>query len=120
MPTTPTTSSIMADDLNLRPVVLHIGDPIKYNHELYAQFSSQFNVVRPSVEERQRPVFLQALREQKWGSFAAILRPFWNTGGEMGQWDRELIEALPETVQVFASAGAGFDWADVDVFAEHG
>ena len=38
----------------------------------------------------------------------------------MGRWDRELIPLLPKSVKIMASAGAGYDWADVDVFAEHG
>lgn len=38
----------------------------------------------------------------------------------MGQWDKELIPLLPSSVKVFGSAGAGYDWADIDVFAEHG
>ena len=32
----------------------------------------------------------------------------------MGQWDDELIPLLPPSVRIFASAGAGFNWADVD------
>lgn len=32
----------------------------------------------------------------------------------MGQWDDELISLLPPGVRIFASAGAGFNWADVD------
>lgn len=32
----------------------------------------------------------------------------------MGQWDDELISLLPASVRIFASAGAGFNWADVD------
>lgn len=38
----------------------------------------------------------------------------------MGQWDRELIELLPDEVKVYASAGAGYDWVDVSCLAEHG
>lgn len=38
----------------------------------------------------------------------------------MGNWDRELIELLPKAVKVFASAGAGFDWVDTGILAEHG
>lgn len=38
----------------------------------------------------------------------------------MGRWDAELIPLLPPSVRVFAAAGAGFDWADVDILAEHG
>jgi lactate dehydrogenase-like 2-hydroxyacid dehydrogenase len=32
----------------------------------------------------------------------------------MGQWDSELMPLLPASVRIFASAGAGFNWADVD------
>ncbi|KAI0108568.1 hypothetical protein GGR51DRAFT_119751 [Nemania sp. FL0031] len=103
-----------------KPVVLHIGDPVKYNPETYAEFSALFDVVRPSAEERARPAFMAALREKRWGEFAAIFRPFWGTGGEMGHWDAELIALLPESVRVFASAGAGFDWADVKLLGEKG
>ncbi|KAI1847254.1 hypothetical protein JX265_013566 [Neoarthrinium moseri] len=103
-----------------KPIVLHIGDPVKYNPETYATFSAAFNVVRPSTAERQRPAFMAALREGRWGPIAAIFRPFWGTGGEMGRWDAELISLLPPSVRVFASAGAGFDWADTRVLAERG
>lgn len=34
--------------------------------------------------------------------------------------DKELVPLLPKSVEVFASAGAGFDWADVDILANHG
>lgn len=33
----------------------------------------------------------------------------------MGQWDNELIPLLPSSTQIFASAGAGFNWADTDL-----
>jgi hypothetical protein len=102
-----------------KPIVLHLGDSVKYNTELYAQISQHFTVIRPSAEERQRGPFMQALREKRWGNFQAMFRPFWNTGGEMGRWDAELISLLPSSVKVFASAGAGYDWADVDILAEH-
>ncbi|KAF5023188.1 hypothetical protein F66182_4742 [Fusarium sp. NRRL 66182] len=103
-----------------RPRVLHIGDPIQYNPETYLRFTVQFEVVRPSTEERQRPAFIKALKERRWGDFDAIFRPFWGTGGEMGKWDNELISLLPESVRVFASAGAGFDWADTKLLGERG
>lgn len=108
----------MAPSTKLR--VLHIGDPTKYNPDTYARFSTQFDVVRPSTEERQRPEFIKALQEKRWGDFHAIFRPFWGTGGEMGLWDAELVDLLPETVKVFASAGAGFDWADTKLLGERG
>lgn len=103
-----------------RPIVLHLGDPTRYNPQTYAAFSSAFTVVRPSAAERQRPEFAQALRERRWGDFAAIFRPFWSTGGEMGRWDAELIALLPGSCRVFASAGAGFDWVDTEALGERG
>lgn len=102
------------------PVVLHIGDPIKYNPSTYAEFNSAFEVIRPSAAERERSAFIQALKDRKWGDFSAIFRPFWGTGGEMGRWDAELIGLLPDSVRVFASAGAGFDWADTKLLGEKG
>lgn len=63
---------------------------------------------------------MQALKEKRWGEFSAIFRPFWGTGGEMGHWDKELVDLLPESVRVFASAGTGFDWADVKLLGERG
>lgn len=105
---------------NLKPKVLHIGDPIKYNHKLYDELSSQFDIIRPPLADLQRDTFMHALAKGEYGDFEAILRPFWNTGGEMGQWDEELISLLPSSVKVFASAGAGYNWADVDVLAEYG
>ncbi|KAI1376542.1 hypothetical protein F4677DRAFT_81232 [Hypoxylon crocopeplum] len=106
--------------LGTKPIVLHIGDPVKYNPETYTEFTTQFEVVRPSTDERQRPAFIQALREKRWGDFSAIFRPFWGTGGEMGHWDAELISLLPDSVRVFASAGTGFDWADTQLLGERG
>lgn len=103
-----------------RPVVLHIGDPIKYNPATYAEFSAEFEVIRPSAAERERAEFIRALKEHRWGDFSAIFRPFWGTGGEMGRWDAELISLLPDTVKVFASAGAGFDWVDTELLGEKG
>ncbi|KAI1206303.1 uncharacterized protein F4807DRAFT_235668 [Annulohypoxylon truncatum] len=106
--------------LGTKPVVLHIGDPVRYNPETYTEFTTQFDVVRPSADERQRPAFIQALKEKRWGEFSAIFRPFWGTGGEMGNWDKELVDLLPESVRVFASAGTGFDWADTKLLGERG
>jgi hypothetical protein len=103
-----------------KPIVLHIGDPVKYNLDIYKRFSADFTVIRPSLEERQRDEFMKALKEKRWGDFSAIFRPFWGSGGEMGRWDKELVPLLPKSVKVFASAGAGFDWADVDILADHG
>lgn len=113
-------ASSQTEKASTKPIVLHIGDPVKWNTELYSQFSRDFTVIRPSLEERQRDAFMRALKEKRWGSFSAIFRPFWNTGGEMGRWDREMIPLIPNSCKIFASAGAGFDWADVDLLAAKG
>lgn len=101
-------------------VVLYLGDDIKYNHDVYKQFSSVFDIIQPSAEERERSEFIRGLKEKRWGNFHAIFRPFWNSGGEMGRWDAELISLLPDSVKISTSAGAGYDWVDVDVFAKRG
>ncbi|KAL2128412.1 hypothetical protein VTI74DRAFT_9214 [Chaetomium olivicolor] len=106
--------------ISKRPIVLHIGDPIKYNLDTYAEFSKKFEIIRPSAAERERDEFIRALKERRWADFSAIFRPFWGTGGEMGRWDAELIDLLPDSVKVFASAGAGFDWADTRLLGNKG
>ncbi|KAF9887703.1 hypothetical protein FE257_009656 [Aspergillus nanangensis] len=100
--------------------VLHLGDDIKYNHDIYQRFAREFELIQPSAAERERDEFIRALKDQRWGNFHAIFRPFWNSGGEMGRWDAELIPLLPASVRIMTSAGAGYDWADVDIFAKHG
>lgn len=102
-----------------RPIVLHIGEPIKYNHTVYdEEFSKRFDVRQN--EDLDRASFMQALRDNKYGNFSAIFRPHFQTGGEMGQWDEELIALLPSSVRIFASAGAGYNWADVDALGRRG
>jgi hypothetical protein len=100
--------------------VLHIGDDIAYNPDFYKVFSTQFSIIQPSLEERQRDNFIAALKERRWGDFHAVFRPFWNSGGEMGKWDQELVPHLPATCKVFASAGAGYDWADIPTLSKYG
>ncbi|VUC28438.1 unnamed protein product [Clonostachys rosea] len=102
-----------------RPVVLRIGEDIKYNHDFYNDvFTKRFKVV--ANEEPDRASFIEALKSKKYGDFSAIYRPHFQTGGEMGQWDDELISLLPSSVRIFASAGAGFNWADVDALGRRG
>ncbi|KAJ5117183.1 hypothetical protein N7448_004126 [Penicillium atrosanguineum] len=100
-----------------KPTVLHIGDAIKYNHDFYnTEFLPLFNVIQ--LTETDRVGFIEALKSKKYGSFSAIFRPHFQTGGFMGQWNTELISLLPSSVRIFASAGAGFNWADVDTLGE--
>ncbi|KAF2692126.1 hypothetical protein K458DRAFT_286070 [Lentithecium fluviatile CBS 122367] len=100
--------------------VLHIGDDIVYNPDYYKSFHQKFNIIQPSPQERQRESFIQNLKARKWGDFHAIFRPFWNSGGEMGKWDQDLVPHLPKTCKIFASAGAGYDWADIPALSEYG
>ena len=104
----------------IKPIVLHLGEPITHNKDFYSRLQSQFDFINPPVSDLKRSAFISNLRDRKWGDFSAIMRPFWNTGGEMGKWDGEIIELLPKTVKVYASAGAGYDWVDTHALADHG
>ncbi|CAH0020509.1 unnamed protein product [Clonostachys rhizophaga] len=103
-----------------KPVILHLGDDIEFNPDIYKELQKAFTIIQPSLEERQRDAWLQALRDRKWGDFQAVFRPFWNSGLEMGRWDAEMIPLLPESLKVFTSAGAGYDWADIPLLTEAG
>jgi hypothetical protein len=50
-----------------------------------------------------REEFKKALQEKRWGDFVGMYRPFWNTGGEMGNWDKELmyVRPHPSSLHVF-------------------
>ncbi|KAL4756521.1 D-mandelate dehydrogenase-like dehydrogenase [Aspergillus foveolatus] len=103
----------------VKPVVLHLGESIKYNQHFYDNdFLARFDVIQNDALDR--PSFIQALKEKRYGDFVAIFRPHFQSGGEMGQWDDELIDLLPSSVRIFASAGAGFNWADVKALGRRG
>ncbi|TDZ33378.1 Glyoxylate reductase [Colletotrichum spinosum] len=73
-----------------KPIVLHFGEDIKYSHDYYESiFTDPFTVV--ANEEPDRASFIAALKSKKYGDFSAIFRPHFQSGGEMGQWDDELI-----------------------------
>ncbi|KAF3035543.1 hypothetical protein E8E12_003058 [Didymella heteroderae] len=101
-----------------KPTILHLGDDIRWNHDLYAELARKFNIIRTHSVGRE--AFKSALKDKTWGDFVAMYRPFWNTGGEMGNWDEELIALLPDSCRLFASAGAGFDWVNTRLLAERG
>ncbi|ORY06884.1 D-mandelate dehydrogenase-like protein [Clohesyomyces aquaticus] len=101
-----------------KPTILHLGDDIRWNHTLYAELGTKFKIERSYSMGREE--FKKALVERRWGDFVGMYRPFWNTGGEMGNWDLELISLLPKSCKIYASAGAGFDWVDTKTMAEHG
>ncbi|KAH8751797.1 2-ketogluconate reductase [Hyaloscypha sp. PMI_1271] len=89
-----------------KPTILHIGNPS--------------NTTRNFTRESSSPDSMssKARRRIGYGDFSAIYGPHFQTGGEMGQWDAELIP-LPPSVRIFASAGAGFNWADTDLLGQH-
>ncbi|KAF2748372.1 D-mandelate dehydrogenase-like protein [Sporormia fimetaria CBS 119925] len=101
-----------------KPTILHLGDDIRWNHELYAELRSKFHIERSYSMNREE--FKAALEDKRWGDFVGMYRPFWNTGGEMGNWDEELISLLPKSCEIYASAGAGFDWVDTKTMADYG
>jgi hypothetical protein len=103
-----------------QPVVLHLGDPIKYNTELYETLFDGFTIIRPSQEERERETFKRALQDRRWGDFHAMMRPQMFSGSEMGPWDEELIQLLPSSMRVYASAGAGYDTVNITALAQRG
>ena len=72
-----------------KPIVLYLGDDIRWNHDLYEELKTLFEIKRSYSIGREE--FKDALRTQKFGDFVAMYRPFWNTGGEMGNWDDELM-----------------------------
>lgn len=47
-----------------KPIVLHLGDPIKYNHNFYeTEFCNRFSVIRNESTDRES--FIKALKERK-------------------------------------------------------
>ncbi|KAF1916639.1 hypothetical protein BDU57DRAFT_238993 [Ampelomyces quisqualis] len=94
-----------------KPTILHLGDDVRWNHDLYAELRRQFNIIRTYSMGRED--FKEKLRSGEWGEFVGMYRPFWNTGGEMGNWDEEIVSLLPRSVRIFTSAGAGYDWIDM-------
>lgn len=38
----------------------------------------------------------------------------------MSPWNKELIDLLPSSCKIYASAGAGFDWVDTEALAKRG
>ncbi|GAA91971.1 D-mandelate dehydrogenase [Aspergillus luchuensis IFO 4308] len=91
-----------------KPIILHLGDPIAYNHDLYnGPLSTRFTIIRDTSPTRE--AFIEALKSDKYGPITALLRPHFSSGKTMSPWDTELISLLPPSVKIFASAGAGYN-----------
>ena len=76
-----------------KPIALHLGDDIRWNHGLYEDLKKFFHIERSHGMSRED--FKDALRTKTFGDFVAMYRTFWNTGGEMGNWDDELMYIQP-------------------------
>lgn len=88
----------LTDSSKSKPTILHLGDDIRWNHDLYTKLKENFHIVRTHSTNRED--FKRALQEKIWGDFVGMYRPFWNTGGEMGNWDAELMyTTLPRTIR---------------------
>ena len=109
-----------ANGIVTKPTILHLGDPIIYNHSLHSQLSSKYTIINPAPPSLERSAFKKHLQDGTWGDFSAIMRPFWNTGGEMGRWDKELIELLPTSMRVMNTEVAVYESDDTGVLAEFG
>ncbi|KAL3264661.1 hypothetical protein ABHI18_000497 [Aspergillus niger] len=91
-----------------KPIILHLGDPIAYNHDLYnGPLSTRFTIIRDTSPTRD--AFIEALQTNKYGPFVAIFRPQFSSGTTMSPWDADLVSLLPPSVKIFASAGAGYN-----------
>ncbi|KAF4120639.1 Phosphoglycerate dehydrogenase or related dehydrogenase [Geosmithia morbida] len=100
--------------------VLQIGDAVPYNPAEVSKFRKEFDVIYISPAERRRDQFKTALQQGTWGDFHAIFQPSLHSGYEMGEWDAELINLLPKSVRVFASAGTDYNAIDIRQLAQHG
>jgi len=85
-----------------KPIILHLGDDVRWNHDLYDQLKLSFAIARSYNMDRHE--FKTALESKKFGDFVGIYRPFWSTGGEMGIWDDELMSAPSDLRSHFADS----------------
>jgi hypothetical protein len=57
-----------------KPIVLHLGDAIKYNHDFYNdEFLQRFEVVRNDTETREQ--FIEALKSKRYSISPSYLLP---------------------------------------------
>ncbi|KAK9452443.1 hypothetical protein V1511DRAFT_201413 [Dipodascopsis uninucleata] len=101
-----------------KKIVLQLGGPIRWFTDSYEKLRSEYEVIQNDCLSRNS--FLDALREKKFGDIFAVFRPSMESGNEMGDWNEELISLLPPSLKLIASAGAGYDWADVKTLGERG
>ncbi|KAJ3548351.1 hypothetical protein NM208_g1061 [Fusarium decemcellulare] len=91
------------------PKVLLLGN-IVYAHKAWNALSKDFGVVTTSATNR--PEFIQECKSGKFSGVVAIYRTSPSTS-ITGLIDKELVEALPDTVKFVSHNGAGYDQVDV-------
>ena len=72
-----------------KPIILHLGGDVRWNHDLYNKLQDIFEVRRSHSMGREE--FIEALKTKTFGDFYGIYRPFMASGGEMSPWDAELM-----------------------------
>ncbi|UNI19491.1 hypothetical protein JDV02_005673 [Purpureocillium takamizusanense] len=107
-----------------RPRVLYLGDPVNSSAAAsYQELAARYDVIihhfhqpQPAAaiedgqqqqqqqQQQQRARLVQALRDRTWGDLAAVVRP---SASSCGFWDAELVDLLPASVRVVASADDG-------------
>lgn len=99
-----------------RPRVLLLGD-IEHAQEEWQGLADEFGVINPADLDRQQ--FLEQCHAGGFDDVIAILRTF-DSVKRLGPFDRELIQALPESLKFVCHNGAGYDQVDVSACTDRG
>ena len=90
------------------------------NNAAVERFKATFDVIPLSQEEMERRNFIKSLKSGAWGDFDAIIRPIVASGAETEPWDDDIVSALPKSLKIYASVGAGYDWMDIPLLTQRG
>ncbi|GAO49687.1 the Holo forms of Rhodotorula Graminis D-mandelate dehydrogenase At 2.5a [Saitoella complicata NRRL Y-17804] len=107
-----------------KPRVLYLGAPLRYKQDQFKEFCEHFEIITEEVPERQK--FIQNLKDKKYGDFAAILKPHFESGNDFRvdregkRFDKEIIDLLPSSMKIMAGGGAGFDPIDTIELGKRG
>ena len=86
-------------------------------HETWSSLSSIAETIEPTSTHRE--AFISECRSGAFDNVAAIYRTF-ASASITGNWDEELVNALPPSIQFCAHNGAGYDQIDVHACKERG
>lgn len=96
--------------------MLLLGE-IEHAHEEWRRVADDFGVVEPAGLHRED--FLDRCRSGSYRDVEVILRTF-DSVRRLGPFDRELIQALPESIKFVCHNGAGYDQVDVSACTGRG